>query len=103
MKRIIIAVLLLAVIAGAAAGGLLLRDETRQIREFGELCRARGIPLTLIDAGPETKTARERSALLAAQLHAKYLRLNDLRMELFSPAEPPFPAGMVPDAAGKAD
>ena len=61
--------------------------ENRQVREFGDFCRSRSIPLTLIDAGPDSKTARERTALFAARLHAKHLRLADLRMALFEPQE----------------
>ncbi len=63
--------------------------EGRQIREFGDYCRARGVPITLIDAGPGTRTARERIVLFAAQLHAKHLRLADLGTALFDSAPEP--------------
>lgn len=59
--------------------------ETWQIREFGDFCKVRDIPVTLIDAGTDTKTARRRSAFLANMLHATYRRLDDLRVELFEP------------------
>ena len=59
--------------------------EDLQVREFGAFCKARGIPVTLIDAAPSGKTARERAALFAAQLQARRERLEDLRAESFLP------------------
>lgn len=63
--------------------------ESHQIREFGNLCKARGIPLTLIDAGTDSKTARRRATLLAGMLQASYRRLDDLRVEMFELEERP--------------
>ena len=61
--------------------------EVRQIREFGDFCRSREIPITFIDASPGNRTARERSLLFARQLHAAYRRLDDLRADWFLPEE----------------
>ena len=61
--------------------------ENRQICEFGKYCQVRGIPIVLIDVGPDSRTARERARLLAKQLHAKYRRLADLRAELIDPTQ----------------
>ena len=63
--------------------------ESLQVREFGAFCKARGIPLTLIDAAPDSKTARERAALFAAELRARPVRLEDLRAESFLPESLP--------------
>ncbi len=57
--------------------------ENLQVREFGAFCRARGIPITLIDASLPGKTARGRAALFAAELQARHERLEDLRAETF--------------------
>ncbi len=62
-------------------------SENRQIREFGAFCKARGIPVTLIDAAPAGKTARERAVFFAAQLQARRERLEDLRAESFLPED----------------
>ena len=59
--------------------------EVRQVREFGDFCRRREIPITFIDAGPGNRTARERSLLFARQLQAKQRRLDDLRADWFLP------------------
>lgn len=59
--------------------------ETRQVREFGDFCRRREIPIAFIDAGPGNRTARERSLLFARQLQAKQRRLDDLRADWFLP------------------
>lgn len=61
--------------------------ENWQIREFGDFCLARKIPVTLIDAGTGRKTAKKRSQLLAAMLHASYQHLEDLRMDMFDTDE----------------
>ena len=61
--------------------------EVRQVREFGDFCRSREIPITFIDASPGNRTARERSLLFARQLHAAYRRLDDLRADWFLPEE----------------
>ena len=72
--------------------------EVRQVREFGDFCRSReipitfidaspGIPITFIDASPGNRTARERSLLFARQLHAVYRRLDDLRADWFLSGE----------------
>lgn len=61
--------------------------ENWQIREFGDFCLSRKIPVTLIDAGTGRKTARKRSELLASMLHASYMHLEDLRMESFEPED----------------
>ena len=55
--------------------------ENWQIREFGDFCKSRGIPITLIDAGNDSRTARERVALFTVQLHARYQRLENLRID----------------------
>lgn len=59
--------------------------ENFQIREFGDFCLSRRIPVTLIDAGTGRKTAKKRSELLASMLHAVYQHLEDLRLEMFEP------------------
>ena len=61
--------------------------ENWQIREFGDFCKSRNIPVTLIDAGSGTKTAKKRSAFLAGMLHAEYKRIDDLEVEMFNPEE----------------
>lgn len=57
--------------------------ENYRIRDFGDFCLSREIPVTLIDAGSGKKTARKKSQLLAAMLHASYEHLEDLRVDLF--------------------
>ncbi|MBO6163495.1 MAG: VWA domain-containing protein, partial [Lachnospiraceae bacterium] len=53
--------------------------ENRQIREFGSRCRAGDVPVTFINAGAATRTARARSAFLARLLQAECIPLEDLR------------------------
>ena len=55
--------------------------ETRQIREFGEYCRKKKIPISLIDSGSGGKTAAGRAMQLAARLHALYRPIEDLRAD----------------------
>ncbi len=55
--------------------------ETGQLMDFGSLCKARQVPLTLINSGPENRTAIARTALLARRLQASCLRLGELRAE----------------------
>ncbi len=52
--------------------------EDRQIRAFGERCRARSVPITFLYAGSDARTARERGALFAAGLHARLRRPDEL-------------------------
>lgn len=63
--------------------------EDWQIRDFGNFCKARGIPVTLIDAGTRKKTARRRSEHLTHLLRASYEHLEDLRLEVFEPEDGP--------------
>ncbi len=56
--------------------------ETKQIRGFGEFCFKKKIPIVLIDAGAGNRTAKQRAALLARMLHAKYRPLESMRADL---------------------
>lgn len=57
--------------------------EDWQIRAFGDFCKTREIPVTLIDAGSGKKTSKSRSERMAAMLHAAYQPLEELRLESF--------------------
>lgn len=51
------------------------------IRNFGEYCKKRGVPIYFVDSGSGKRTAEQRARRLAHALHANYRKLDDMRVD----------------------